>query len=90
MTAACVNPLPLYRPRDSQPSDLWHLIDRHSETFQPVYDERFQAKYGFWRPVIERSVMGFLRCGDLHAGFARARSFGIAVCQRGPRFGPCR
>ena len=73
MTAACVHPLPLYRPRDPQASDLWRLMDRHFETFQRVYDERFQAKYGYWRPIIERSVMAYLRCGDLHEGFARVR-----------------
>ncbi len=60
MTAACVEPLPLYRPRDPQASDLWRLLDQHFETFQQVYDERFQAKYGFWRPVVERSVTAFL------------------------------
>ncbi len=38
-----------------------------------LYDERFQAKYGCWRPIIERSVTAFLRCGDLHEGFARVR-----------------
>ncbi len=48
-------------------------MDRHFETFQRVYDERFQAKYGYWRPIIERSVTAFLRCGDLHEGFARVR-----------------
>jgi len=42
-------------------------------TNQRVYDERFAAKYGFWRPIIERSVTAFLRCGDLHEGFARMR-----------------
>ena len=42
-------------------------------TFQQVYDERYQAKYGFWRPVIDRSVTAFLKCGDLHEGFARVR-----------------
>jgi hypothetical protein len=26
MTAACVEPLPLYRPRDPQASDLWQLL----------------------------------------------------------------
>jgi hypothetical protein len=26
-------------------------MDQHFETFPEVYDERFQAKYGFWRPV---------------------------------------
>jgi ribosomal protein S27E len=48
-------------------------MDRHFETFQQVYDDRFQSKYGFWRPVVERSVTAFLKCGDLHEGFARVR-----------------
>ena len=52
----CVKPLDLYRPRDPQASDLWRLMDRHFETFRCVYDERFQAKYGYWRPIVERSV----------------------------------
>jgi hypothetical protein len=69
----CVEPLPLYRPRDPRVSDLWRLMNQHFETFQRVYDERFAAKYGFWRPIIERSVTAFLRCGDLHEGFARVR-----------------
>lgn len=34
---------------------------------------RFQTKYGFWWPVVERSVAAFLKCADLHAGFARVR-----------------
>ena len=58
MTAACVDPLPLYRPRDPRASDLWQLLDQHFETFQQVYDERFAAKYGFWRPVVEHSREG--------------------------------
>jgi hypothetical protein len=73
MVSSCVEPLALYRPRDPRASDLWQLMDRHFETFQQVYDERFAAKYGFWRPVVARSVTAFLRCGDLHEGFARVR-----------------
>ena len=69
----CVKPLDLYRPRDPQASDLWRLMDRHFETFRCVYDERFQVKYGYWRPIVERSVRAYLRCGDLHEGFARVR-----------------
>ena len=65
MAVPCVKPLPLYRPRDPRASDLWSLIDEHYETFQQVYDERFQAKYGFWRPVIHRSVAAFLKPGHL-------------------------
>ena len=69
----CVKPLDLYRPRDPQASDLWRLMDEHFETFQQVYDERFAVKYGYWRPVVERSVAAFLKCGDLQEGFARVR-----------------
>ena len=73
MACACVETLSLYRPRDPQASGLWRVIDEHFDTFQQVYDERFSAKYGFWRPIVERSVTAFLKCGDLHEGFARVR-----------------
>jgi hypothetical protein len=64
--------LPLYRPRDPRATDLWRLIDQHFETFRQVYNERFQAKYGFWRPVVDRSVSVFLKCGDLGRAYALA------------------
>ena len=73
MPLPCVEPPTLYRPRDPQASALWRLMDQHFPTFQQVYDERYEAKYGFWRPVIDRSVTAFLKCGDLHEGFARVR-----------------
>ena len=73
MALACPKPLPLYRPRDPRASDLWRLMDQHFETFRQVYDEQFQAKYGFWRPVVDGSVTAFLTRGDLQKGFARVR-----------------
>ena len=73
MASPCVNPLLLYRPRDPQASDLWRLLDEHFDSFQQVYDDRFGAKYGYWRPIVERSVAAFLKCGDRQAGFARVR-----------------
>jgi hypothetical protein len=69
MVAACVEPLPLCRPRDPQASDLWRLLDQHFQIFQQIYDERFEAQYGFWRPVVARSVTAFLKGGDPHQGF---------------------
>ena len=67
MTAACVDPLPLYRPRDPQASDLWRLLDQHFETFQQVYDERFAAspQQGLWS-VVGKGTHAFAatRCED--------------------------
>ena len=73
MAQPCLKPLPLYRQRDPHASDLWRLIDEHFDSFQQVYDERFQAKYGYWRPIVQQSVAAFLKCGDLQEGFARVR-----------------
>jgi len=80
MAPTCVEPLPLYHPRDPRASALWRLMDRHFAAFQQVYDDRFQARYGFWRPVrpplrggARHSVTAFLKCGDLQEGFARVR-----------------
>ena len=73
MAQPCLKPLPLYRQRDPHASDLWRLIDKHFDSFQQIYDERFQAKYGYWRPIVEQSVGAFLKCGDLQVGFARVR-----------------
>ena len=41
-----------------------------------AYSERYEKRYGFWRPVIGDVVRKFLRCGDLHFGFARLRCSG--------------
>ncbi|MHC5009265.1 MAG: transposase zinc-binding domain-containing protein, partial [Planctomycetota bacterium] len=64
---------PVYRPRQPRASPLWQLLDRHFDEFERVYDDRYQKRYGFWRPVIARTVDKFLACGDLHEGFARIR-----------------
>ncbi|MFC1763232.1 transposase [Planctomycetota bacterium] len=73
MGLPCLKPLPLYHPRVPQASDLWRLLDSNFTTFREVYSEHFQAKYGYWRPVVDRSVAAFLKCGDLQEGFARVR-----------------
>jgi len=54
-------------------------MDECFETFQQVYDEQFQTKYGFWRPVVERSVAAFLKCGDLEEGYQREHDMLIRI-----------
>jgi hypothetical protein len=68
-----VSPARLYRPRRPRDSPLWQVLDRYFEAFVGVYDDRYQPRYGFWRPVIARTVEKFLACGDLQEGFARVR-----------------
>jgi hypothetical protein len=62
-----------YRPRNHEASPLFKIVRDRFDHFERAYPERFQAKYGFWRPVIRSSINKFLECGDLKEGFARVR-----------------
>ena len=62
-----------YRPRNHESSPFFKVVRDHFEEFERVYPERFQARYGFWRPVIRSSIDKFLKCGDPKEGFARVR-----------------
>jgi len=49
------------------------LADHFYDEFEAEYPGRYAAGYGYWRPAIGRAVSKFLKCGDLHEGFARVR-----------------
>ena len=66
-------PVGFYRPRNHESSAFFKVVRDHFDTFERVYDERFRVKYGFWRPVIRKSIDRFLKCGDRKEGFARVR-----------------
>ncbi|SNT25509.1 Putative transposase, partial [Anaerovirgula multivorans] len=40
---------------------------------ESVWEERYQSKYGFWRPYITNVIYRYLDCGDPHFGFARVK-----------------
>ena len=63
----------VYRPRRPRQSPLWQCLTRHFDSFQAVYEERYQSRHGFLRPIIPEVVNKFLDCGDLEHGFARIR-----------------
>jgi hypothetical protein len=52
---------------------MFQLLERHFAEFECVYAERFAPAYGHWRPIVAGTVARFLRCGDLHEGFARVK-----------------
>jgi len=66
-------PAPFYRPRCPRDSPLFQLLERHFAEFERVYAERFAASYGHWRAIVAGTTAKFLRCGDLHEGFARVK-----------------
>lgn len=62
-----------YRPRRPEESPVHKILVDYFDEFERVYPERFQERYGFWRPVVGDAVADFLKCGDLREGFARVR-----------------
>ncbi|MCP3887307.1 MAG: hypothetical protein GY702_00320 [Desulfobulbaceae bacterium] len=58
----------VYKRRKPQETTLWKLLDDHFLEVEERYDEFFQKKYGFYRPVISHVVNKYLECGDLHQG----------------------
>ena len=63
----------VYRPREPQNSSYYQCVQDHFEAFEQVYEERFERRYGFFRPYVRQVIYRYLDCGDLHNGFARVR-----------------
>jgi len=66
-----------YRRRDPFESPLWQVVDQYYDEFERVYPERYEKRYGYWRPVIGDVVGKYLLCGDLREGFARVHCTGL-------------
>lgn len=62
-----------YRPRDHAASPFFKIVRSHFDNFEQEYPEKYQERYGYWRPVIRNSIDKFIKCGDLKEGFARVR-----------------
>lgn len=63
----------VYRPRNPRESPLWQCLSAHFYDFVQEYEEKYEATYGYFRPVIEDVINKFIDCGDLRKGFARAQ-----------------
>lgn len=53
-----VSPMPesVYRQRDPQNSPYYQCVEDHFETFEQVYKERFERRYGFFRPYVKHQI----------------------------------
>ena len=54
----------VYRARQPKASPLWQCLSRHFDAFLEGYEERYQSRYGFLRPIIPQVVNKFLDCGN--------------------------
>jgi hypothetical protein len=68
-----------YRPRDHEASPFFKIVRNRFDDFERVYPERYQRRYGYWRPVIRSSIDKFLKCGDLKEGFARVKCNSVRI-----------
>jgi hypothetical protein len=48
----------VYRARKPKASPLWQCLSRHFDTFQAVYEQRYQPRHGFLRPDLPRRSLG--------------------------------
>ena len=46
----------VYRPRRPRETAFYHLVEEHYERFEQVYPERYEDRYGFFRPAIRETV----------------------------------
>ena len=46
----------IYWPRNPQNSAYYRCVEDHFETFEQVYEERFERQYGFFRPYVRQVI----------------------------------
>jgi len=63
----------VYQPRNPKASAYYRCVEDHFEQLKTVWDERYQSRFGFWRPYVMDVIHRYLDCGDLHFGFARVK-----------------
>ncbi len=84
----------VYRPRRARDTPLFRLVEQHLEDLLRLWPQRFARTHGPLRPVVERVLRGFLTCGLVERGFARAwcntcrTSYLIPYSCRGRNFCP--
>ncbi|MFQ5486077.1 MAG: hypothetical protein ACE5DO_12200, partial [Desulfobacterales bacterium] len=54
---------PVYRRRHPQDSPYYRCVEDHFERFEMIYEDRFERRYGFFRPYVKRVIYRYLDCG---------------------------
>lgn len=43
----------VYQPRNPRASDYFRCVEGHFEELEALWDDRFENRYGFWRPYVK-------------------------------------
>ena len=78
-----VMPDSIYRKRNSQNYPYYQCGEEHFDTFELVYDDRFERQYGFFRPYIKQVNYHYLHYGVLKTDLGRVRCEGCPIRFRG-------
>ena len=63
----------VYQSRNPRASDYFNCTEAHFEELEMLWDDRYERRYGFWRPYVMEVIYRYLDCGDLRCGFARVK-----------------
>ena len=55
----------VYQPRNPKASAYYRCVEDHFEQLEAVWDERYQRRFGFWRPYVTDVIQRYFDCGDL-------------------------
>jgi hypothetical protein len=67
----------IYKPRRARESPLFRLVEQHLEELLRAWPVRFARQHGPLRPVVERVLRGFMRCGLVEHGLSQALVSGV-------------
>lgn len=62
-----------YTRREPRKNYYYKCVEDNFEALERIWDDKYQNKYGYWRPHILDVIYDYLDCGDLHMGFARVK-----------------
>jgi len=63
----------IYRQRHPERTVFYRVLFHYFDEFVAEYENRFERKYGYFRPIIQEVVEKYLDCGNPKCGFVRIR-----------------
>ena len=55
----------IYRQRHPEQTACYKIFENHYKSFKDSYEERYEWRYGYFRPLIDEEVEKYLKCGIL-------------------------